>query len=213
MVARRSHAAIYKMMVEMHEAKNLAEEVNWDIDEDILVKITTYSDSIMVYSKEDSMASLTSLISAVSMLTNELFNKGIPHKGAVAFGNMTLDSERSIFFGQPLIDAYLLQEELQFYGVIIHATAEQRLLRYFKGQIEEFPHIVNYLCPLKNGVTKHLTISPFQASFNEGTQDDSINIEMFNGSLEKLRFKTSGYLRKYIDNTELYIESLKKTKA
>jgi hypothetical protein len=33
---------------------------------------------------------------------------------------MTLDYEKSIFFGQPLVDAFLLQDELKFYGIVVH---------------------------------------------------------------------------------------------
>jgi len=56
-------------------------------------------------------------VSAVSSTHRRSYEEGI-YEGGEAFGNMTLTS-KSIFFGQPLVDAYLLQEELNFYSVVI----------------------------------------------------------------------------------------------
>ena len=69
---------------------------------------------------------------------------------------MTLDTKNSIFFGQPLIDSYLLQDELCFYGIIGHASAEEAIM----SQENIPPFISNYTCPLKNANCVHLTIMP-----------------------------------------------------
>lgn len=56
----------------------------------------------------------------------DLFISKIPFRGSIAYGEMTVDLENSIFFGQPLIDAYLLGEQLQSYGIACHASAEKK---------------------------------------------------------------------------------------
>jgi len=95
MVAKMSHEDVYKMMLSIDKAKTVNESLRF---EDIgLVRSTTYSDSIMLYSKNKNLEAYNALLTAVSGLTNDLFKEGIPHKGAVALGRMTLDMERSIF--------------------------------------------------------------------------------------------------------------------
>jgi len=206
MVARLPHDAIYEMMKKIDRQRKFAESIEWKGLPKNLVKTTTYSDSIIIYSKDDNYESLDSLISSIATLTHYLFLENIPHKGALAFGTMTLDTENSIFFGQPLIDAFLLQEEIQFYGVLIHATVEKEMNdRKFQTPL----FIRNYLCKLKNGLAKHLTIYPIHARIvNEKYTDRSI--KLFE-SISRLRLNTSGHLRKYVDNTEAYLEEIKNT--
>ena len=200
MVMRSSHDDIYKMMKVINKAKTLNENLSSTKDHE-LIRSTTYSDSIMLYTKDNSDESLGALIEVISGLTNDLFIEGIPHKGSVAYGKMTLDTERSIFFGQPLIDAYLLSEELFFYGIIIHGSAEEK----FEKRLIQYPFIAKYLCPLKRGKSNHFTIYPMHidSSSAESTEFSMHHQNIFK-SLEKMKYKTSGYLRQYIDNTDSY---------
>lgn len=209
MVLRASHNEIYEMMKKIDKGIKLNENVNWNKVPAKLIKTTTYSDSIIIYSKDDSFDSLYSLICTVSGLTNDLLTAAIPHKGAVAFGTMTLDTVNSIFFGQPLIDAYLLQEELNFYGIIAHATIEQEI--EVKREKRIIPFITNYLCHFKKGNSFHLTINPMFV-FTNKPEHQKYRDELF-ASCKKMRFKTSGHLRKYIDNTELYLNTLKEKRS
>jgi hypothetical protein len=112
MVLRESHSEIHEMMLKIGQYIKDSEEVQWNKATSKLIKTTYYSDSIIIYSKDDSFYSLDSFICTVAAFTHALLAESIPHKGAVAFGLMTLDTDNSIFFGQPLIDAYILQEEL-----------------------------------------------------------------------------------------------------
>lgn len=201
MVEKLKHEEIYSMMKKVNLKRNLAENIDWDQKNLKLIRTTTYSDSIMVYSKDESKESLDHLIKSVASLTYGLFIEGIPHKGAVAYGLMTLDTKNAIFFGQPLIDAYLIQEELGFYGIVIHGTCESQIEMLYEGKMV---YVKNYLCPFKTGFANHLTVYPsFTNSETYVTESDN----MFN-SIKKFRFTTSGILRKYIDNTETYLKSI-----
>jgi hypothetical protein len=199
LVARKSSDYIYKMMHEIIKATGFAEKIATYLPrkEKDLIKIMTYSDSIMVYSKDDSPASLECFIDAVSSLSYDLFESGIPHKGAVAFGSMTLDFKNNIFFGQALIDAYLLQEELNYYGVVVHSTAEYR--RGFKTN----EAVLLHNCPFKNRFGSHYTVTP--AIFIENL-DNHNSYNNFIKKVIRLRINTSGSLRKYIDNTVKYFK-------
>ncbi|MDP3096679.1 MAG: hypothetical protein Q8M86_01885 [Syntrophales bacterium] len=206
MVLRTTHDEIYKMMINIAKKIKFNANIDWMESSIKLIKATTYSDSIIIYSKDDSLESFKSLIFTVSALTCDLLTDAIPHKGAVAFGTMTLDTDNSIFFGQPLIDAYLLQEELAFYGIILHATSEQEMTKIGSKS----PYFVkHYSCPFKNGNSLHMVIPPLFTLSQEPKHQEYM--EKLFLSFDKLRFKTSGYLRKYIDNTELYLNIMKKS--
>lgn len=200
MVGRNSHEAIYKMMRNVSNAMSINQDVfAFDYEnegENMNLIMMTYSDSIMIYSRNSDKNCLESFIAAVGGLSEDLFEDEIPHRGAIAFGTMTLDFERSIFFGQPLIDAYLLSEELNFYGIVVHSSAEFR--RGFRSDEQ----VIEYDCPFKNGNGKHLTILP---SIFMDEYEKKFYLDFFK-AIKKLRIKTSGALRKYIDNTIAYFD-------
>lgn len=201
MVARKKHQQVYEMLKRVAEAvksielllKNFHSE---DLDD---FRVTLYSDSILVFSRDASYDSREIFVAAVANLAHALFQECVPFKGAIAFGEMTLDYERSIFFGQPLIDAHLMQEELGFYGVVVHATAENE----DGHNIDEDHAVLEYNTPFKSGAAKHLTIMP-GITFIETYEKDILN-EVKDNVL-RMRFNTSGSLRKYIDNTLGYLD-------
>ncbi len=202
MVARSTHEEIYVMMQEIESTKKANENIKWSGNEEPKVMSTFYSDSIILYSKDDSEDSARVIINTISALTNDLISSGIPHKGALAFGNMTLDNKKSIYFGQPLIDAYLLQEELVMYGIVLHSSAEAEI---DKLGILETVILYDFLCPFKGGSSHHLTIPPIFAGKTSDADDEAEQEALMKG-LRGFRRKTSGYIRKYIDNTDMFLK-------
>ena len=112
---------------------------------------------------------------------------------------MSIDLEKSIFFGQPLIDAYLLQEEVYFYGTVIHGSAQERIENNKSSVFTE-----NYLCHLKKGKSYHLTIAPINLVVQKKEHEIIERDKVFDG-VKKMRYNTSGNLRNYIDQTEVYL--------
>jgi hypothetical protein len=102
---------------------------------------------------------------------------------------MTLDDENSIFFGQPLIDAYLLQEELYFYGVVMHHTAELKLTKETQMGLN------------------HKAVIPIFLHYHFQEQDPPKHQAVQDG-LTSMYFMASGHLRKYYDNTKNYFEHI-----
>lgn len=203
LVARSTHEEIYVMMQQIENAKRSNENTKWyGNDDDQKVRSTFYSDSIILYSKDDSEKSASVINSTISSLTHDLISSGIPHKGSLAFGKMTLDDEKSIFFGQPLIDAYLLQEELVMYGIVVHSSAESHIENL---KMKDSLFIFDYLCPFKGGNSHHLTIPPIFAG-EDSNEEDKEEQELLMKGVKEFRFKTSGHLRKYIDNTEQFLK-------
>lgn len=204
LVVRKDHNELYEMMQKVSKAISSIQTIFKGLgstDEEESIAMMMYSDSIMVYSRTDDWYSRSNLIAAMANLSSTLFENKIPFKGAVAFGQMTLDFENSIFFGQPLIDAYLMQQDLYFYGVVIHASAEIE----YGHNIDEDDGVFEFDCPFKHGSAEHLTVTP-GISFLETYEVDMLN-NVYDNVL-RLRFNTSGSLRRYIDNTIIYLKCL-----
>jgi len=205
MVAAQPPSAIYNMMKVINSSRDSSAKIGLVVAQEkmkFLIKSTTYSDSIMLYSRDSSPVSLNLILLATSRLVADLFEKRIPHKGAIACGVMTLDDENSIFFGQPLIDAYLLQEELHFYGVVMHHTAELKLTKETQMGL-----MVQYDCPLKNGGVNHKAVIPIFLHYHFQEQDPPKHQAVQDG-LTSMYFMASGHLRKYYDNTKKYFEHI-----
>lgn len=207
MVARNNEEILYIMMRRIRESifQNVLIHGTGDPEENRYesnINIIMFSDCIVTFSKDQSNETLEGFINAISGLTNDLIRNNIPFKGAVAAGLMTLDFKNSIFFGQPLNDAYSLHDELGFYGVVVHGTADKFLRNYSNS------HLFEYNCPFKNGTSKHLTILP---EFLETTLISNHSYLQYYNAIEYLRTNTSGYLRMYIDKTLQYLENFKGT--
>lgn len=206
MVTRSSHEEIYNIMQQIEEATRNARDIYWTDIKDELVRSTLYSDSIILYSKDNTFESAYSIVATLATLSSDLFTSAIPHKGAIAFGNMTLDTTKSIFFGQPLIDAYLLQEELNYYGIVVHSSAEAR---FEEIKLEDQLPLYDFSCPFKGGPATHLTIPPLYG-IGSVEKNDKDQVDKFKAGFRRLRLKTSGHIRKYIDNTSVYLEKISK---
>jgi hypothetical protein len=196
MVATTKHADIYNKMKKVADFQEFNSNIAWTGNPD-LVKTTTFSDSIIIYSHDDSSDSLESIVWTVSGLMHDLLSEGIPFKGAMSHGTMTCDTKNSIFFGQPLIDSYILQEELYFYGIVVHGSTEKEM-----KNLEDVYTVETYCCPFKKGKADHLTIYPIHLRCKE---DKDINLELLK-SVNKMKYYTSGHLRVYIDSTIDYLK-------
>ncbi len=156
-----------------------------------------FSDSILLVSGSDDWFSGLRLILAAESIMSAAFALRIPIKGAVAYGQQTADTEHSLYFGRPLIDAYDLQEQLMMYGLVLHHTAEQAFTKAKVNDDETAIQalknliLVEYKTPLRNGQVRHWT--------------NSWNINRPAPSLEEVIrafYQTvSGDTRRYVDNT------------
>lgn len=208
-VSRNTHQYIYKKLC------SLAGSV--DSYRSDQVYTTIFSDSIVLFSKDKTKKSFDEFIWAVSVIVNHSFLVDFGIKGAIAFGTMTVDPEKQVFFGQPLIDAHLLGEELAYFGVIFHHTADKKInswnidfmIRFAEKQIHCWDSKVLLMelpTKLKSGVGDHINLM-WPAFYNYISEDPT---EVRDEPLELMNdFKAlmSGKVRIYLDNT---IEFIKK---
>lgn len=210
MVARKSHDEVGQMLRQMAFMKDILQRVvvgpiemnKFEKREERgeRIKSVTFSDSILFVTKDDSLNDLLALTLVLEIFQEAAIQRGAPTKGAISFGLLTADFEESIFYGQPLIDAYLLQDQLYYYGVILDNEVECRIIESIRKKEVEKEVIDRQFfkvpTPLKSGKVNHY------------------NVRLSNLTEEQIEdmYKTvSGGVRKYVDNTIEMYETMNKT--
>lgn len=195
-VARREHEEILSELEEFQS--KISQYVSYQEKSEI--QIALFSDSILIYSKDDSEDSLKS----ISQITKHVMMYAIqqqipiPLKGAIAAGMMTCNQTKQLYFGQALIDAYLLQESTKYYGIIAHHTAEKYIKDYKNDSFRD----IN--APLKSGIISHYELNWYDVELQNIENQKTLN-ECF----AQLRLTVSDEPRKYIDNTMKVIKENK----
>ena len=200
MVMRNPHDKIYKMLDDLSKkrdsidnARHLPEE--YEIDS---LKTVSFSDSIVIFTKNDTKECLELLTRATSWLFANAIESCIPLKGTISHGELSVNKSRQIFFGQPLIDAYLLEEEVEFYGIVIHNTVE-KILNELNSSLISIDKYKDCDVTLKSGKIRHYILDwVSKINTNNGSQSKK---EEFLSLMKKQREQTVGKPRKYIDNT------------
>jgi hypothetical protein len=169
-----------------------------------------FSDSILLVSADDSEDSAEGILAVSSLLISQsLFNQ-IPIKGALAYGKQTSDFKKSLHFGKPLIDAYMLQSEMCMYGGVLHHTIEVYLREHKvrkRGMIEileELEGVCKYKTPFKGCSVNHYCLNWLdQAEANEGDVHEIVS---------RLYDTVSGSTRHYVDNTMDFVKAVEASK-
>ena len=160
-------------------------------------KSITFSDSIIVFSKSDGFSDAMKILADSYIILKHSIENGIAIKGALSYGEITVDFNDSLFFGQPIIDSYLLHDELQLYTAIIDHNFESKLAT-FDDQSLIKKIITDYKTNLKTGKVMHKLLSP------NGKKLISEHIDR----VLKLYNSVSGRPRIYVDNTLDFLNSL-----
>jgi len=195
-VIRNSHRTverrmeIFQSIINSHEAKlkSISKDIN---NKEDIIRTVAFSDSVLIISSDDSRDSLESILFCSQLIITSCMLNKIPIKGAVSQGKITADFQKSVFFGEPLIDAYNLAEQLHMYGIILDEKVEKKA-RMMKFDLN--PFCVKTKIPTKNGNITHFAINWvnwMKITYNK----KAIFV------LESLYEQVSGMPRKYIDNT------------
>ena len=158
-----------------------------------LINMAQFSDSIVLVTRDCTKDDLNRISKAAAILMQTALQTGFALRGAIAKGNMVFDLENQLFFGKALVDAYLLEQELSFYGIVFHESMEESILNLDR----EMP-IEDVAIPLKKGKSKHFHVAWYKVKSNLQKGDIS-NIAV--GWLKDIRKTVSGNPRVYLDNT------------
>lgn len=162
-------------------------------DEKDEILLTQFSDSIVIFSNGNTENNLKTISNVAKQIMIAAIDreKPIPLKGALAEGDITCDKDKQLFFGQALIDAYLLEENIQYYGIVVHHSAEQSVKDYATDIFK------NNLVHLKSGRINHYELVWYN------------DTDKVKSGLDRLRLSVSDSPRKYVDNTNAIIDTLK----
>ncbi|KGN85157.1 hypothetical protein HR08_07015 [Porphyromonas gulae] len=168
------------------------------------IRFVQYSDSILIVENEVNEEGLDRISLAAQNLMKVAMESGFALKGCIAYGMLTFDEENELYFGQPLIDSYLLHDELYYYGIVVHNSAERLIKKYNrvfkKNDIEKGNHPYIYSpISLKRGSSRHCHLAwNLLSSGSILPIDITRTCEMW---LEEIEENVSGAPRIYVDNT------------
>ncbi len=217
-VMRSTHEEIYE---ELHKistvSRNLEESTKNDSIQktfnDADIYIVSFSDSIVLFSKNDNIDNFKFFsIALLGLFSNAIKNK-IAIKGAVAHGLVSLNKSEQIYFGQPIIDAFLLEEDVNFLGVLCHNSIDN----YLKSIVDsEFINSTYKFAeaPLKYGNINHYFLDYYQYLLDpdqkQKSNNTSKNIENIISVFKEFYITVSGNPRRYLDNTIKFVETINK---
>lgn len=198
-VARHTHQSILNELTQLSD--RIVQILN-DLDDPFILLKTQFSDSIVLFSKNDSFECFEAISKTAIEIMKSAIKLKIPIKGAISHGKMTVDDSKQLYFGQALIDAFLLEEDVCYYGVVAHHTVE----KVIKNMPKENPlsHLFHDIkAPLKNGDISHYELT---WTFNNQLQLDG-EVKQW---LTNIRENVSDSPRRYIDNTFRVIDLIGK---
>lgn len=214
-VMRKSHDDIYKSLQEISKCKKQIEKgtSNEENAGDTEVYVANFSDSIIIFSKNDNLDSFNYFLLATSKFFTKAFKKQIPIKGAIAHGEISVNKTQQIYFGQPLIDAYLMEEEVNYMGIVAHNSIDSYIAQIKQKEEKKTSEIIEKMLfeektPLKCGCLTHTNLNWFlEYKQKDGQTSKTNDIE---ADINLFKKTSSGLARKYIDNTISLWENFQK---
>ncbi|SCX19594.1 hypothetical protein [Flavobacterium saliperosum] len=213
-VMRNTHNEIYDELTKLSKAKSFIEETaskshDGEVYKDADIYIVSFSDSIVIFSKNDDFENFEFFLISVRYLFANAIVNNIALKGGIAHGEISLNKKEQIYFGQPIIDAYLIEEDVNYFGVVAHNSIDKYIetaeSNYTNSKIME-RILFREKTPLKCGKIKHINLDWFIMSIkydaNENQKTKIIDI------LNRFNLTASGSARRYVDNTIELFEDL-----
>jgi hypothetical protein len=163
------------------------------------LRYVQFSDSIIIVANGTDSKMFNIITKAAVCLIHGAMSHGFPIKGVLSKGVFTFDVENDLYFGKPLVDAYVLHDEIHYYGIVVHHSAESVVKKYIYLGL---PYCKERI-PLKKGKTAHYHLSWQYFNENLSTGKLSNKTEKWLSQIEET---VSGTPRIYVDNTRDVIE-------
>lgn len=158
------------------------------------LRYVQFSDSILIVVNgvDDKMFNL--ITKAAFCLMHTAISNRFPIKGVIAQGTFTYDKSRELYFGRPLVDAALLHDEIKYYGIVVHNSAEATV----KAKRTEENRYCKSKIPLEKGSASHYHLAWNLVNSKYKPEDIT---DLCNLWLDVIEEQVSGRPRTYIDNT------------
>lgn len=168
-------------------------------------KVSFFSDSIIIVD-ENTRGGFNRISKAAAGLMQVSLEYKFPINGVIAKGEFTYEEVKQLFFGRAIVDAYLLQLDVHYYGIVAHHTVEEDIKRFSKKVKKKNPYVLSPV-PLKSGKTSHyhLAYNLISTKRQIGVDVEKTNTTIISW-LERISGTVSGTPRIYVDNTLRVLE-------
>ena len=116
------------------------------------VGVAWFSDTVLLYTLRDDDACIQNLLTTVGWLLFETIVTGRTRiRAGISYGEAYIDPKNSLFVGNPIIDAFHLEQEQQWSGAALTNSAKERIPSAVQsGRFADW-WVMPYSVPLKKG--------------------------------------------------------------
>lgn len=200
----------FKSRVATRSHQKLKEEIirfraDWDARTSCLklgdyLKFVQFSDSMLLVVQGIDAKMFNLITQAGVCLMQIAMENRFPIKGVLAQGQFTFDEVKQLYFGQPLVDASLLHDQLKFYGIVVHNSAEKTV----KANADILRPYSKTPIDIEKGKVAHYHLC--WNTLNSGYKYEDIT-DKCNKWLDTIEESVSGEPRIYVDRTRKILEN------
>lgn len=95
------------------------------------LKSVQFSDSILLVVNGTDNQMFNLITKAAVCLMQSAISLGFPIKGVISQGEFSYDKGSELYFGLPLVESYQLHDEIYYYGIVVHHSAEKTVKKIF----------------------------------------------------------------------------------
>jgi hypothetical protein len=128
-----------------------------DIDRNSQVGIAWFSDTLLLYTREDSDDSLKEMLATLGWLFFVTMAGPTRIRAAVAYGDAFIDAKNSLYVGQPIVEAHEWEQQQQWAGASLADSAMARLPANVDGHVDWW--LIPYDVPVHGGHSRRLAIN------------------------------------------------------
>lgn len=162
------------------------------------LKFVQFSDSILVVVNGTDFKMFNLITKAAICMMQEALRIKFGIKGVLAQGVFSFDDSKDLYFGRPLVDAYELHEQIKYYGVVVHHSAENTV----KNNMSESNPYSKSDIFIDKGPVAHYHLCWNLVDTKLAPKDIT---SLCNSWLDSIEETVSGNPRQYIDKTRAII--------
>jgi len=121
-----------------------------------VVSLAWFSDSFLLFSRDDSLKSFACVASAAGGFFREAVGQMMPPRGALGFGDFYADVANTIFVGDALIDAYQYAEQQDWIGLVITPSAYKAHEQFHDSSLVRDRDFVEHEVVLRENASERL---------------------------------------------------------